>query len=241
MQEQEKREEFISVIIPVYNESSRIFHTLSTIDDYFRSRFRGFEIIVVNDGSLDDTRDIVLRARGKITSIKYVGYRENRGKGYAIRQGVFVSTGDLILISDADLSAPVEEVEKLLVVYDSGYHIIIGSRAMKGSDIRVKQPAWRMLMGKTFNRLVRLLLLKEFKDTQCGFKLFQGAGGRELFRRATIDRFAYDVEILCLAKRAGHMVKEVPIRWDNSPGSKVNPVRDSLQMAKDILKIRLGK
>jgi dolichyl-phosphate beta-glucosyltransferase len=176
-----------------------------------------------------------------IASLRYEGYERNRGKGYAIRRGVSVSAGDIILVSDADLSTPIEEVEKLLIHYDQGYDVVIGSRALKKSKIVVRQSRLRELMGKTFNVFVRLLFSVDFKDTQCGFKLFRGDTGRKIFRTASIDRFAYDVEILCLARKAGLGIKEVPIRWFNSPASRVNPVKDSLQMLKDLLKIRLRK
>jgi len=235
------RTEFISIVVPAYNESGRILPTLSRIDEYFQDRFKKFEIIVVNDGSRDDTAEIVLKTRYKIRSIKLIGYKVNKGKGYAIRQGINNSKGDIILISDADLSTPIEEAEKLLVYHDNGYDIVIGSRALEGSDIVVRQPWWREFMGKTFNRFVRFLILKDFKDTQCGFKLFKGDIGRELFRRVTIDRFAYDVEILYLAGKAGYRIKEVPVRWLNSPDSRVHPIKDSLQMLKDLLKIRFKK
>ena len=129
-------------------------------------------------------------------------------------------------------------MEKLLVQYDDGYDIIIGSRELAESDIVIRQPWWREFMGRTFNRFVRFLFLKELMDTQCGFKLFKGDIGREIFKRATVDRFAYDVEILYLARKAGYKIKEVPIRWNNSPDSRVRPMRDSFQTAIDVLKIR---
>ena len=237
----QQRNEFISVIIPVYNESARILPSLRRLDEYLRGHFRGFELIVVNDGSSDKTEDLVVRAKKEIPSIKYSGYKENRGKGYAIRQGVALSTGNLILVSDADLSTPIEELEKLLVPYDNGYHVVIGSRGLEASSIVVRQPWWREFMGKAFNRIVRVLLLEGFKDTQCGFKLFHGNIGRELFRDAAIDRFAYDVEVLYLAMKAGYKVKEVPVKWLNSPHSTVRPIKDSLQMVKDLVKIKLQK
>lgn len=237
----EQRKEFISVIIPAYNESSRILPSLRRLDEYLRGHFRSFELIVVDDGSSDATEDVVLRAKKEIPSIRYSAYRENRGKGYAIRQGVALSIGDIILVSDADLSTPIEEVEKLLVPYDDGYHVVIGSRGLDASSIVVRQPWWRELMGKTFNRIVRIILLRGFEDTQCGFKLFNGSIGRELFRDAIIDRFAYDVEILYLAMKAGYKIKEVPVTWLNSPDSTVRPLKDSFQMAKDLVRIRLQK
>lgn len=241
MQKIDKRKEFISIVVPAYNESKRILPTLSRVDEYFKDGFKGFEIIVVNDGSTDNTAEVVLKGQEKIKSIRLIGYKVNKGKGYAIRQGVNISTGDMILVSDADLSTPIEEVEKLLVQYDNGYDIIIGSRSLEGSNIVVKQPWWREFMGKAFNRFVRFLLLEDFMDTQCGFKLFKGDRVREIFRYATVDRFAYDVEVLYLARKAGYRIKEVPIKWLNSPASKVRPIKDSLQMVKDLLKIRFRK
>jgi dolichyl-phosphate beta-glucosyltransferase len=237
----DKRRELISVIIPAYNESGRITPTLARIDEYCSSRFEHFEIIVVNDGSSDDTAGILSEACKKISAVRYAAYEQNRGKGYAIRFGIAMSKGDLILISDADLSTPIEDVEKLLVFHDGGYDIVIGSRAVEGSCVEVKQPFWRILMGKVFNRIVRFLILEDFKDTQCGFKLFDGTRARVLFPTAMVDRFAYDVEILYLARRAGCKIKEVPIRWINSPDSRVNPLRDSLQMLKDIIRVRLSR
>jgi len=236
-----QRNEFISIIIPAFNESARILPSLRKLDEYLRDHFRDFELIVVNDGSSDNTEDVVLRANEEMPSINYSGYKENKGKGYAIRQGVALSTGDILLVSDADLSTPIEEVEKLLVPYDDGCHVVIGSRGLDASSIMVRQPWWREFMGKIFNRIVRMLLLKGFKDTQCGFKLFNGSIGRELFRETTIDRFAYDVEILYLAVKAGYKVKEVPVKWLNSPESTVRPIKDSFQMAKDLVRIRLRK
>ena len=238
-EKEEKRKEFISVVIPAYNESERILSTITSIDEYCERRFQCFEIIVVNDGSRDDTREVVLREKEKTASLRYEGYEENSGKGYAVRRGVMVSAGDIILVSDADLSTPIEEVEKLLAHYDEGCDIIIGSRALAESDIVVEQPWWRQFMGKTFNAFVRSLLYMDFKDTQCGFKLFRGACRKDIFERTSVDRFAYDVEILYLARKAGYKIKEVPIRWFNSPDSKVNPVIDSLQMLKDLIKLRL--
>jgi dolichyl-phosphate beta-glucosyltransferase len=236
-----KRKGFISIVIPAYNESGRILPTLVRIDEYCKTHFERYEIIVVNDGSSDDTAAVMSEAGRKIPAVRYAAYEENRGKGYAIRSGVAMSKGDLILISDADLSTPVEEVEKLLVFHDAGYDIIIGSRAVEGSRIEVKQPFWRIFMGKVFNRIVKFLIMEDFKDTQCGFKLFSGTRARTLFSTAMIDRFAYDVEILYLGRKAGYKIKEVPIRWINSPDSRVNPFKDALQMLKDIIRMRLGR
>jgi len=163
------------------------------------------------------------------------------GKGYALRTGVAASSGNLVLISDADLSTPIEEILKLLpLVSKKQYHAAIGSRAMAQSNVVKKQPWWRQGMGRIFNKFVHIVVLDAFKDTQCGFKLFDGNTARRLFREAHINRFAYDVEILALAISMGLKVCEVPIKWINAPGSKVHPIRDSLQMLKDLVKIRFS-
>jgi dolichyl-phosphate beta-glucosyltransferase len=234
-----KREEVLSVVIPAYNEAARILPTLRRIDEYCRSHFERFEIIAVDDGSVDNTRDLILAEKDKIEVLRYEGYNINRGKGHAIKHGVSICKGDIILVSDADLSTPIEEIEKLLADYDLGYDVIIGSRSLKESDIAVRQPWWRVLMGKTFNIFVRALFSMDYKDTQCGFKLFRGKVIRKIFQDASVDRFAYDVEIIYRGQRAGLKIKEVPIRWLNSPASKVNPVKDSFQMLKDLIKMRL--
>lgn len=233
------RNEFISIIVPAYNESRRILPTLDKIDEYLRDRYGRFEIIVVNDGSKDNTAEVLSKVQKGNKILRVVGYEVNRGKGYAIRQGVHVTSGDVILISDADLSTPIEEVEKLFAYYDHGYDIVIGSRALKESDIVIRQPWWREFMGRTFNKVVRTLIGIDFMDTQCGFKLFRGEVGRKLFRKTIIDQFAYDVEILYLAKKEGFKIKEVPVKWINSPDSKVKPVRDSLKCLKDLIRIKL--
>jgi dolichyl-phosphate beta-glucosyltransferase len=233
-----KRNEFISVVIPAYNESRRISATLERMYAYFKDHSWEFEIIVVDDGGTDDTKTVVQQIQNRLPLIKCLSSPPpNRGKGHAVRQGVAASLGEIVLISDADLSTPVEDIEKLLLHLDQGYDVIIGSRGLKDSDVRVRQPFFRIAMGKTFNRLVRLMVLEDFRDTQCGFKLFRGACAREIFKHSTIKRFAFDVEILFLAKKQGYKIKEVPITWLNSPDSKVHPIRDSFQMLTDIFRL----
>lgn len=233
----------ISIVIPAYNEEGRISTTLLKINDYMKGKSEEFEIIVVNDGSSDNTQQAVTKTSEKIPSIKLINYTRNMGKGFAVRKGVLASSGEIILISDADLSTPIEEIDKLIpkIDYRSGgtCAVAIGSRALPESQLIIKQPWWRQFMGKIFNRLVRLLVIKGFTDTQCGFKLFDGAAARQIFSMAKVNRFAYDVEALLLAKQMGFGIKEFPVKWLNSADSKVNPVTDSLQMLKDIIKIRL--
>jgi dolichyl-phosphate beta-glucosyltransferase len=234
----------ISIIVAAYNEEKRILPSLFTIRDYCNSKNMDYEIIIVDDGSTDNTRKIATEEIPQIPQLKVIGYDTNMGKGYALRKGVLSSKGNFVLLTDADLSTPIEELSKLLdLIHNKKCDIAIGSRALALSQIIRKQPWWRQGMGKFFNKIVKTLIIDAFDDTQCGFKLFLGDSARNLFKEAQINRFSYDVEILALAKKNGYRILEVPIRWVNSPQSKVNPLKDSVQMFFDLLKIRarLGK
>jgi dolichyl-phosphate beta-glucosyltransferase len=231
----------ISIVIPAYDEEKRIEGSLSEACAYMNDFGMEYEIIVVDDGSSDGTGRIVDHIAKELRNVRLVRYEKNRGKGHALRTGVLVTEGDLVLVMDADLSTPMEELRKLLpYLSDDEFDIAIGSRALALSDIIKKQPWWRRGMGKTFNKIVKTLVIDGFSDTQCGFKLFKGEIARGLFEEAKIDRFAYDVEILALAKKKGYGIKEVPIRWINSPESRVDPVKDSLQMLADLVRIRFA-
>jgi dolichyl-phosphate beta-glucosyltransferase len=229
----------ISIIIAAYNEEARLPASLKKIHGYLAARNLPAEIIVVDDGSSDGTAPATRELADSIPGLRLIRYDKNRGKGYAIRTGVLDSQGQLVLLSDADLSTPIEELDSLVkFIIEDSFHVAIGSRALALSRIVKSQSWWRQGMGKIFNRIVKLLVIDDFSDTQCGFKLFTGDTARRLFSEARIDRFAYDVEILALAKKSGCRIAEVPIKWINSPGSKVDPVKDSLQMLKDLYRIR---
>ena len=229
----------MSIVIPAYNEEKRIAGSLLETCAYMNDFGLEYEIIVVDDGSSDGTGRTVDHIAMDVRNVRLVRYEKNRGKGHALRTGVLVTKGDLILVMDADLSTPMEELRKLMpYLSEGGFDIAIGSRALALSDIIKKQPWWRRGMGKMFNKIVKAIVIGGFNDTQCGFKLFRGVVGRNLFGEAKIDRFAYDVEILALAKKKGYGIKEVPIRWINSPESRVDPVKDSLQMLADLVRIR---
>ena len=230
----------ISIIIAAFNEEKRIIPSLLKIKEYINKQNIPYEIIVVDDGSTDHTHTVVRDLIKDIPYLKVIHYAPNKGKGHALRTGVLASKGEIILLSDADLSTPIEELSKLLpLIYNHKCDIAIGSRALALSEIVKKQPWWRQSMGKFFNKLVKALVIEDFKDTQCGFKVFRGDIARNLFKEAQIDRFAYDVEILAIGKKKGCKIVEAPVRWINSPESKVNPVKDSLQMFGDLLKIRM--
>ncbi len=229
-----------SLVIPAFNEASRIESCVRTAAAWARSRPGGldWEVLLVDDGSTDGTAE---RARGFAAEeklpLRVVSYPRNRGKGAAIRAGVLEASGDPILVSDTDLSTPLSEWSKLAGKLAT-HPVAIGSRAIEQALVRRRQPFYRQLMGRTFNRLVRLLTVQGIGDTQCGFKLFRRDVARALFREARIDRFAYDVEILYVAQRRGIPIAEVPVVWVNSPESKVAVVRDSFRMLGDLFRIR---
>lgn len=230
----------ISVVIPAFNEEKRIGATIQKIYDYLKEKSETFEIIVVDDGSSDNTVDVVRNSSERIKNIKVLSNGSNKGKGFSVKNGILNSTSSLVLISDADLSTPIEEVEKFLPWLDNGYDIVIGSRGLEESEILKKQPWYRQSMGKTFNKMVKILALGDFNDTQCGFKLFKSGAAKKVFSLSKIDGFAFDVEILFIAKKMGYRTKEVPVRWINSPQSKVRIMRDSLKMFFDLLQIRFS-
>jgi dolichyl-phosphate beta-glucosyltransferase len=229
----------LSVVIPAYNEEKRLPATLGAIERYLGERAGSYEIIVVDDGSHDRTVDIVREAHKRNPCIRAVALPDNRGKGRAVATGVAATRGRFLLITDADLSTPIEELEKLMWALEAGADIVIASRGSRESE-EIEQPLQRMLMGKTFNLLVQVLLLPGLWDTQCGFKLFRGDQARQLFTELRTDGFAFDVEILYRGRRHGLIVLEVPVRWVHSAPSRVAPVKHSLQMLKDLVNIRLA-
>lgn len=195
---------------------------------------------MVDDGSSDGTTRVVQEKAGRNARIQLLRLPENRGKGAAVRAGVLASRGDEVLFSDADLATPIDEIEKLRDRVAQGADIAIGSRAKSGADIRVRQHPVRELMGRTFNLLVQSMVMRGIEDTQCGFKLFRGEVARDLFRASQVDGFAFDVEILLLAKSRYHVV-EVPVTWRHVEQSKVSPGRDAARMLWDILKLKWRK
>ncbi|HPK66734.1 MAG TPA: glycosyltransferase family 2 protein [Thermoanaerobaculia bacterium] len=225
----------LSVVIPAFNEGARLGPSLERVLAYLATRAEPSEVIVVDDGSGDDTAAVAAAFAER--GVRLVRLPENRGKGAALRGGVAVSRGARVLLCDADLSTPIEEVERLEEQL-AGSEIVIGSRSIAASEITVRQPRFREWMGRVFNRILRLVGLASFRDTQCGFKLLRGEVARELFAALRIERFAFDVELLWLAQRRGLRIAEVGVRWADSAGSRVHPVRDSLNMLLDVLALR---
>lgn len=226
----------ISVIIPAYNEAARLGSTLEQAVEHLSRRGLSYEVLVVDDGSRDRTVEVAESFAGK--GVRVIRHERNRGKGAAIKTGILASRGARVLLADADASTPFTELEKLERWLPEA-PVVLGSRAVPGADVRRHQPFYRELMGKTFNRIIRVLGVRGLNDTQCGFKLLQGEVAREIGAELTIDGFAYDVELVWLARRHGHRVVEVGVVWVDSPDSRVDPVRSSLAMLRDVVRMRV--
>jgi dolichyl-phosphate beta-glucosyltransferase len=231
----------ISIVIPAYNEEKRIGKTLKKVYEYFKEKKIEFEIIVVDDGSNDKTVEIVEKFSFDKKEIRILKHEKNMGKGAAVKTGILNAKGELILFTDADLSTPIEEFEKLKKEIENGYDIAIGSRGLKDSKIVIPQPFYRRIIGKIFPFLVRLIVINDFKDTQCGFKLFKKEAGKKIFSQLKTDGFAFDVEVLARGKKENFKIIEVPVVWINSPYSSVKIFKDSFKMFISLLKIRSGK
>jgi glycosyltransferase involved in cell wall biosynthesis len=228
-------EPFLSIVIPAYNEAHGIVNALDAIRNYARGKNFAVETIVVDDGSRDNTAEL---ASGQ-AEIRVLRNGHNRGKGFSVRRGVLEARGELILFTDADLSAPIEEADKLLAVMESSHaDAVIGSRALRRELIGVHQSPFREWGGRFFNLLVRVFTGLKIYDTQCGFKLFRRETTRRAFELQRVERFGFDPETLFLIQRLGGKVVEVPVRWNHNPATKVHYLRDSLHMTLDLLALR---
>jgi dolichyl-phosphate beta-glucosyltransferase len=231
----------LSVVIPAYNEAARLGNTLPAVVDYLRQNLPEAEVIVVDDGSSDETPELARRAFQDAGNLRtsVISYKSNLGKGRAVRLGLLAARGEVALFSDADLSTPITEAPKLIEPILGGEcDVAFGSRALNRELIGVHQPWRREQGGRIFNLVVRLATGLPFWDTQCGFKAFRMSVCRPLVEAATVDRFGFDVELLYLAFRAGLKLKEVPVRWDHNEGSKVTLFSDSFKMVNEVGLIR---
>ncbi|HVE39273.1 MAG TPA: dolichyl-phosphate beta-glucosyltransferase [Planctomycetota bacterium] len=227
----------LSIVIPAYNEERRLPPTLERISEFLAGAGYDGEVIVVDDGSRDRTPDVLAELRPRHPRLRVLRHPMNTGKGFAVRAGVLAATRDAVLLCDADLSTPIEEVDRLWRWVERGYDVVLGSRALPRSELAVKQPLHRRGMGRVFNLLVSLTCVRGIRDTQCGFKLFRSAAARETFGSLKTFGFAFDVEILVRSRRLGHRLAEVPVRWSDMPGSRIRPLRDSCRMAMEIVRI----
>ena len=227
----------LSIVIPAYNEEPRLAVTLRRILEYLEAQAIPAEVIIVDDGSTDGTAAVAAEWQPKFPGLRLVSNGRNRGKGYSVRHGMREARGRGVLFTDADLSAPIEEADKLLAAL-GGYEVAIGSRAVDRSLIAVHQSAFREMAGRVFNAIVRAVTGLEFLDTQCGFKAFLREPSRIVFEQQHTERFGFDPEILFLARRHGLRIVEIPVRWAHDPHTKVHVLRDSLQMFAEVLAIR---
>jgi dolichyl-phosphate beta-glucosyltransferase len=228
----------LSIIIPSYNEEARLPGTLQRIAEYLPTLRLHTEVLVVDDGSTDRTAAVAESFHGKLTGLRVLSNGTNRGKGYSVRHGMLEAQGDMVLFTDADLSAPIEEAEKLLRPLNNGYDVAIGSRAMDRSLISTRQSIFRETAGIIFNKIVRMVLRLPFVDTQCGFKAFRRERCQIIFEQQRIEGFGFDPELLYLARHYGLRAIEIPVRWGHSEATKVNMLGDSLKMFGDIFTIR---
>lgn len=227
----------LSIVLPAYNEARRLPATLKKIFAWIDQRGIDAEVLVVDDGSKDGTSELVKSMFGARKELAVLSYGGNRGKGYAVRHGFLAARGERVLMSDSDLSTPIEEYDRLAeAMKRERLDVAMGSRAI--GQVMVAQKGVRSFAGKVFNRMMRAVLFLPFRDTQCGFKLFERERCRPVFEAMRIDRFSFDVEMVWLALKAGLTVAEVPVRWYNDAESKVSFARDASRMAVDVLRIR---
>ncbi|MBU1092514.1 glycosyltransferase family 2 protein [Patescibacteria group bacterium] len=228
---------YLSVVIPVYNEEKRIGHTIKTIKQYFDQQGYIYEVILVDDGSTDATKDVIGNLIKNLPNYKLMINSHNQGKGAVVRQGMMAASGQYILFIDADGATPINQIEKLLPYIDE-YEVVFGSRHCPGGIIRIAQAKHRVILSRLSNLLIRWLLLPGICDTQCGFKLFQAKPAKQIFSLSKINRFGFDFEILAIAKYLGYNFKEIGVEWHDDPNSKVRAGKEALRTLRDLLKVK---
>ena len=227
-----------SIIIPAYNESRRIVPTLEKVLAYGAQQSWDAEVIVVNDGSKDDTATIVRDYAERNPRLRLIENPGNRGKGYSVRNGMLNAGGDVLLFTDADLSSPIEEAPKLFRAIADGADVAFGSRWLRADLQTERQPLHRQLFGRVFNLILRVVLGLKFKDTQCGFKAFTRRAAQDIFPRQKIERWGFDPELIFLAQMLGYRTVEIPVAWAHDEKSTISPLRDGLKMFVEVLRIR---
>lgn len=232
----------LSIVIPAYNESRRLPATLAAISEYLELSTVSAEVIVVDDGSSDNTAQAARGVPGKGMPPKIIGFEGNRGKGAAVKEGLLAAKGDYVLFMDADNSTHITEVEKLLPVAEQGTPVVVGSRYISPDSIKIKQPWYRVMISRNGNRLIRYTILPGVIDTQCGFKLFSRDAARNIAEKLTMNRFSFDIELLVIAQQLGYQITEVAVNWYDAPGSKVaRPIRDSFRTLRDLGTIKYNQ
>jgi dolichyl-phosphate beta-glucosyltransferase len=227
-----------SIVIPAYNEAKRLGSSLERVGNYVNAQHWDAEVIVVNDGSHDATPDLVRQCAERYPFLRLIENPGNRGKGYSVRNGMLHASGDLLLFSDADLSAPIEEAPKLFSAIQNGAGIAIGSRWIRPETQTKRQKLMRQLYGRAFNVVLRILLRLKQKDTQCGFKAFTREAAQKIFPLQKIERWGFDPEILYLGRHFGFRIDEVPVAWADVGGTRISPLLDGIRMILEVLRIR---
>jgi glycosyltransferase involved in cell wall biosynthesis len=227
-----------SIVVPAYNERARIGHTLEQILAHLKQNAWAAEVVVVDDGSRDDTFSLVSQFAQEHSQVRIIQNPGNQGKGYAVRNGMLNARGEVLLFTDADLSSPITEAAKLFAALENGADVAIGSRWIDPSLQFVKQSLKRRALSRIFNLFLRVVLLFPYRDTQCGFKAFTRRAAEVIFPEQRVTRWGFDPEILFLAHRSGLKVAEVPVRWGHDERSKIHPIRDGLRMAADAMRVR---
>ncbi len=228
----------LSLVIPAYNEQARLPYTLSEIETYVCGEQIDCEVIVVDNGSTDATSVVVQQAAGRFAGLRLLR-TDRRGKGLAVRTGSLSAQGEVVIFADADLSWSVEDLSRFMQLVDEHTPVVIGSREGHGAR-RIGEPLYRHVMGRVFNRIVQSLAVRGIEDSQCGFKALRRDAAQAIFGRQSIDGFGFDVEILFLARRLGYAIRVVPLRWEHKENSRVAPVRDTLLMLSDVVRVRLN-
>ena len=227
-----------SIVIPAYNESARIPATLRSVVDCVRARGWDAEVVVVNDGSLDDTAAVVRKFARTAPEVRLLENEKNCGKGYSVRHGILQALGEIVMFTDADLSSPMEEAEGLFAAIAQGADIAIGSRWLATSRQTHRQPLYRQVFGRCFNLLTRMVMNLPFADTQCGFKAFTRSAAQTVFQLQTIERWGFDPEILFIALKRGYHIAEVPVSWAHDARTRISYLRDGMQMLKELAIVR---
>jgi dolichyl-phosphate beta-glucosyltransferase len=227
-----------SIVIPAFNESARILATLQSVVSCVRTKGWSAEVIVVNDGSRDSTADVVREFAKNAPEVRLVENPGNRGKGYSVRSGLLQALGEVVMFTDSDLSAPIEEAERLFAAIEQGADIAIGSRWLESGRQTHRQPLYRQFFGRCFNAVTRGVMGLRFADTQCGFKAFTRAAAQTVFQLQTIERWGFDPEILFIALKRGYRVVEVPVSWAHDERSRMSYLKDGMKMLEEIAIIR---
>jgi len=232
---------FLSVVIPAYNEAERIGATILALGDYFARQTYAWELVVVDDGSNDNTIEVVENAYdSKYGNLRIIRGELNRGKGHAVKSGMLAAKGEFVLFMDADMSTPISELDRFLPLLLNGHNVVIGSRKTKGAAVLVKQPWYRQKMGAAFTKLVRRSLGLRVTDVTCGFKCFHQKAAREIFSRQRLVDWSFDAEILFIAKKLGYQIREVPVEWSDVEGTRVRLRRDVIKTLLGLREIRLN-